>query len=35
LRGRLPGLDEDEGANTLYSNANSIYNSLQASLTKR
>jgi hypothetical protein len=35
LRGRLLGLDEDEGANTLYSNANSIYNSLQVGLTKR
>jgi hypothetical protein len=35
LRGRLLGLDEDEGANTLYSNANSIYNSLQIGLTKR
>jgi hypothetical protein len=35
LRGRLLGLDEDEGANTIYSNANSIYHSLQAALTKR
>jgi hypothetical protein len=35
LRGRLLGLDEDEGANTLFSNGNSIYHSLQASLTKR
>jgi hypothetical protein len=35
LRGRLLGLDEDEGANTLYSNSNSIYNSLQTSLQKR
>jgi hypothetical protein len=35
LRGKLLGLDEDEGANTLTSSANSIYNSLQASLTKR
>jgi hypothetical protein len=35
LRGRLLGLDEDEGANTIYSNGNSIYHSLQASLTKR
>jgi hypothetical protein len=35
LRGALLGLDEDEGANTVYSNANSIYHSLQASLQKR
>jgi hypothetical protein len=35
LRGLLLGLDEDEGANTLYSNSNSIYNSLQLSLIKR
>ena len=35
LRGRLLGLDEDEGANTLFSNGNSIYHSLQAALTKR
>lgn len=35
LRGALLGLDEDEGANTIYSNANSIYHSLQASLQKR
>jgi hypothetical protein len=34
---RMPvlGFDENEGVNTLYSNANSIYNSLQASLQKR
>jgi Carboxypeptidase regulatory-like domain len=35
LRGPLLGLDEDEGANTIYSNANSIYHSLQTSLQKR
>jgi hypothetical protein len=35
LRGRLLGLDEDEGANMLLSDANSIYHSLQTSLTKR
>jgi hypothetical protein len=35
LRGRLLGLDEDEGANTLYSNSNSIYSSFQTSLQKR
>ncbi len=35
LRGRLLGFDEDEGANTLFSNSNSIYNSLQTSLQKR
>ena len=35
LRGPLLGLDEDEGANTLYSSSNSIYNSFQASLQKR
>jgi hypothetical protein len=35
LRGRLLGLDEDEGANMLLSNANSIYNSLQFGVTKR
>jgi hypothetical protein len=35
LRGSLLGLDEDEGANTVYSNANSIYHSLQTSLQKR
>src|SRR5262245_37318321 len=35
LRGPLLGLDEDEGANTIYSNANSIYHSLQAGLQKR
>ena len=34
---RLPllGFDEDEGVNTAFSNANSIYNSLQVSLEKR
>ncbi len=35
LRGPLLGFDEDEGANTLFSNTNSIYNSFQASLQKR
>jgi hypothetical protein len=35
LRGRLLGLDEDEGANMLLSNGNSIYNSLQLGVTKR
>ena len=35
LRGRLLGLDEDEGANMLMSNGNSIYNALQFDLTKR
>jgi hypothetical protein len=35
LRGPALGFDEDEGANTVYSNANSIYHSLQTSLTKR
>jgi hypothetical protein len=35
LRGPVLGLDEDEGANTLYSNGKSWYNSLQASLQKR
>jgi hypothetical protein len=35
LRGPLLGLDEDEGANTVFSNANSIYHSLQTSLQKR
>jgi hypothetical protein len=35
LRGGLLGVDEDEGANTVYSNANSSYHSLQASLQKR
>ena len=35
LRGPLLGLDKDEGANTVYSNANSIYHSLQTSLQKR
>jgi hypothetical protein len=35
LRGALLGLDEDEGANTVYSNGSSIYHSLQSSLIKR
>jgi hypothetical protein len=35
LRSRILGFDEDEGMNMLSSNANSIYNSLQASLQKR
>jgi hypothetical protein len=35
LRGPLLGLDEDEGANTLYSNGKSWYNSLQTSLQRR
>ena len=35
LRGALLGLDEDEGANTLSSNGDSSYHSLQASLQKR
>jgi hypothetical protein len=35
LRGPALGFDEDEGANTVYSNANSIYHSLQTSLQKR
>ena len=35
LRCPILGFDEDEGVNTLYSNGNSIYNSLQASLQKR
>jgi hypothetical protein len=35
LRSRMLGFDEDEGVNTLYSNSNSIYNSLQTSLQKR
>jgi hypothetical protein len=35
LRGNLLGLDEDEGANAITSDANSSYHSLQASLTKR
>ena len=35
LRSRILGFDEDEGVNMLSSNANSIYNSLQASLQKR
>jgi hypothetical protein len=35
LRGLLLGVDEDEGANMIYSNANSSYHSLQASLQKR
>jgi hypothetical protein len=35
LRAPVLGFDEDEGVNMLSSNANSIYNSLQASLQKR
>jgi hypothetical protein len=35
LRGALLGLDEDEGANALFSNGTSIYHSLQTSLQKR
>ena len=35
LRGPLLGLDEDEGANTLYSNGRSWYHALQTSLQKR
>jgi hypothetical protein len=35
LRGPLLGLDEDEGANTLYSNGKSWYHGLQTSLQKR
>jgi hypothetical protein len=35
LRSRILGFDEDEGVNMLGSNANSIYNSLQASMQKR
>ena len=35
LRGPLLGLDEDEGANTLYSNGQSWYHALQTSLQKR
>jgi hypothetical protein len=35
LRGPLLGLDEDEGANTLYSNGKSSYHGLQTSLQKR
>jgi hypothetical protein len=35
LRARVLGFDEDEGMNMLSSNANSIYNSLQASMQKR
>ena len=35
LRGNLLGFDEDEGVNTITSDADSIYHSLQASLTKR
>ena len=35
LRSRLLGVDEDEGANMIFSNANSAYHSLQASLQKR
>ena len=35
LRGRMLGFDEDEGVNSMYSDSNSIYNSLQVSLQKR
>jgi hypothetical protein len=35
LRGPILGFDEDEGANTFYSNANSVYHSLQTRLEKR
>jgi hypothetical protein len=35
LRGRLLGLDEDEGANMIMSNGNSIYHSLQLGVSKR
>ena len=35
LRGPILGLDEDEGANTLFSNGKSWYNSLQTSLQRR
>jgi hypothetical protein len=35
LRGRVLGLDEDEGANMLVSTAKSWYNALQASIQKR
>lgn len=35
LRGALLGLDEDEGANTVYTNGSSLYHSLQAMLQKR
>jgi hypothetical protein len=35
LRAPVLGFDEDEGVNTLYSNANSNYHSLQTSLQKR
>jgi hypothetical protein len=35
LRGPLLGLDEDEGANTLYSNGRSWYHGLQTSLQRR
>lgn len=35
LRSRLLGFDEDEGANMLFSNGNSIYHSLQTSMHKR
>lgn len=35
LRGPLLGFDEDEGVNTMSSNSNSIYNSMQVSLEKR
>ncbi len=35
VRAPIMGFDEDEGVNTLYSNGNSAYHSLQASLQKR
>jgi hypothetical protein len=35
LRGPILGLDEDEGANTLFSNGKSWYHSLQTSLQRR
>jgi hypothetical protein len=35
LRGNLLGFDEDEGVNSITSDANSVYHSLQTSLTKR
>lgn len=35
LRGRLLGLDEDEGANMIMSNGNSSYHSLQVGVSKR
>lgn len=35
LRSEVLGFDEDEGGNTMYTDSNSIYNSLQVSLEKR